>query len=97
MSFMIVRTPALGDVTSCTQCAHLDDSKLYFRPDLAWISDERLLGPDLRRLLRNSKLAACRFGADAALLRITPRPRGRKFRTAVDEDAMDRRSIPVPT
>ena len=42
----------LGEVTPCTACAHLDESKLYFRPDLDWISDETALGPELSRTLR---------------------------------------------
>jgi hypothetical protein len=42
----------LGEVNPCTACAQLDESKLYFRPDLDWISDETTLGPELSRILR---------------------------------------------
>ncbi len=42
----------LGAVTPCTECATLDESKLHFRPDIGWISDEAMLGPDLSRALQ---------------------------------------------
>jgi len=42
----------LGDSVDCTVCAKLDESKLYLRPDLDWISGETALGADLSRSLR---------------------------------------------
>jgi hypothetical protein len=48
---------ALGPVNECTACARLYESDLYMKPELGWISDEKLLGAglsrDLRRILRN--------------------------------------------
>lgn len=43
----------LGPVGVCSPCAKLDQSKLYFAPDLDWISDTSRLGPELSRALRN--------------------------------------------
>lgn len=44
---------SLGAMTPCKECAALDESKIYLRPDLDWISDEIALGPDLSRTLQN--------------------------------------------
>jgi len=44
---------ALGTVTECTTCASLIETDLYMKPELSWISDEKLLGPDLSRDLRS--------------------------------------------
>jgi hypothetical protein len=52
---------SLGEVTPCKDCAHPDESKLYFRPDLAWISNDGTLGPQLSRILR--KIRASRPAA----------------------------------
>lgn len=41
----------LGDVAACNPCAHLDESNLYLRPDVDWISDRSLLGADLTKRL----------------------------------------------
>jgi hypothetical protein len=43
----------LGPVADCSPCASLDTSKLYFKPDLDWISDQSLLGSDLSQTLLN--------------------------------------------
>lgn len=42
---------SLGEVTPCEKCGKLDESNLYFRPDLDWISDESALGSNLSRIL----------------------------------------------
>lgn len=47
----------LGVVNECAKCAVLDKTDLYMKPDLDWISDEKLLGADLsqglQRIFRN--------------------------------------------
>jgi C-terminal processing protease CtpA/Prc len=40
-----------GPVAACEKCAKLDESDLYFRPDLAWIASKPLLGDDLSQRL----------------------------------------------
>lgn len=47
---------SLGEVTPCQKCGKLDESNLYFRPDLDWISDESSLGPDLSRILQTIRV-----------------------------------------
>jgi C-terminal processing protease CtpA/Prc len=42
----------LGTTDPCNPCARLNDSDLHLRPDIAWIEDESLLGPELSRSLR---------------------------------------------
>jgi C-terminal processing protease CtpA/Prc len=42
----------LGSVAPCQVCAKLDEADLYMPPDLKWISDESLLGGELRKSLR---------------------------------------------
>jgi hypothetical protein len=42
---------ALGPVAPCQNCAKLDEKDLALRPDLAWLSDEKMLGPDLSKAL----------------------------------------------
>jgi C-terminal processing protease CtpA/Prc len=42
----------LGTTDPCNPCAKLDDTDLHLRPDIAWIEDEALLGPELSRSLR---------------------------------------------
>jgi C-terminal processing protease CtpA/Prc len=46
-------TAKLGDVPDCQKCVQLDSKAedLYLRPDLNWLSDEKLLGGDLSRSL----------------------------------------------
>ncbi|HEV3440722.1 MAG TPA: S41 family peptidase, partial [Gemmata sp.] len=41
----------LGPVAACEKCAKLDESDLYFRPDLAWIAGKPSLGDDLSQRL----------------------------------------------
>ena len=36
----------------CNPCAKLDETGLHLRPDVAWIEDESLLGPELSQSLR---------------------------------------------
>ena len=43
---------SLGPVDPCKPCARLDEKDISFRPDLDWISDEKLLGADLSQKLR---------------------------------------------
>jgi C-terminal processing protease CtpA/Prc len=47
----------LGPVNECTRCARLNETDLYMKPELDWISDDKLLGTelsqDLQRILRN--------------------------------------------
>ncbi len=42
----------LGTSGPCNPCAKLNDTDLHLRPDIAWIEDESLLGPELSRSLR---------------------------------------------
>ncbi len=46
-----------GAVADCTTCASLSEADLYMKPELKWISDEKLLGSDfskdLQKILRN--------------------------------------------
>jgi hypothetical protein len=42
---------ALGPVAKCDPCATLDEKDLALRPDLAWLSDEKLLGAELSKSL----------------------------------------------
>ena len=42
---------ALGPVDACRQCATLEEKDLQLRPDLAWLSDEKLLGAELSKSL----------------------------------------------
>jgi hypothetical protein len=42
---------ALGPVAPCQNCAKLDEKDLALRPDLGWLSDEKLLGPELSQTL----------------------------------------------
>ncbi len=44
---------SLGPVPACSDCAPAPDAGTYLLPDLAWISDEKLLGAELSRKLRN--------------------------------------------
>jgi C-terminal processing protease CtpA/Prc len=48
---------ALGLVTECTSCVTLNETNLYMKPQLDWISDEKMLGAELsgelRRLYRD--------------------------------------------
>jgi C-terminal processing protease CtpA/Prc len=41
-----------GTTDPCNPCARLDDSELHLRPDIAWIEDEKVLGPELSLSLR---------------------------------------------
>jgi len=43
---------ALGPVPACQPCATLDEKDLALRPDLAWLSDEKVLGADLGKSLQ---------------------------------------------
>jgi len=43
---------ALGALNECTACASLNETDLYMKPKLEWISDEKLLGTDLSRDLQ---------------------------------------------
>ena len=43
---------ALGPVSKCEPCAKLDEKDIHLRPDLAWLSDESLLGGELSKSLR---------------------------------------------
>jgi hypothetical protein len=49
---LLLWTKGLGDVNPCKPCAEFDVSKLSFSADLAWILNERLLSPELSRLLQ---------------------------------------------
>jgi C-terminal processing protease CtpA/Prc len=55
----------LGAVNECAMCAKLDETNLYLKPDLAWISDEKQLGTglsqDLQRIVRNRSASGNRF------------------------------------
>jgi C-terminal processing protease CtpA/Prc len=42
---------ALGPVAPCQPCAKLDDKDLELRPDIAWLSDQKLLGAALSKSL----------------------------------------------
>jgi len=42
---------ALGPVATCEHCASLDEKDLALRPDLGWLSEEKLLGPELSKTL----------------------------------------------
>jgi peptidase S41-like protein len=44
---------SLGPVKDCAPCASLDTADLYMPPDVEWISDEKRLGAELSRDLRN--------------------------------------------
>jgi hypothetical protein len=44
---------ALGPVSGCTKCASLNETDLYMKPDLAWISDQALIGADLSQELQH--------------------------------------------
>ena len=56
---------ALGPVKDCAPCASLDEPELYMKPDLEWLSDEKLLGADLsqdlRKVLKNRPVTASPF------------------------------------
>ncbi|MGA2185057.1 MAG: S41 family peptidase [Bryobacteraceae bacterium] len=56
---------ALGAVDECTECARLSERDLYMKPELDWISDEKLLGADLsqdlRRISRNRPATGKQF------------------------------------
>jgi len=41
----------LGPVAACNPCMKLDQTDLYYAPDLAWIADQRLLGAELSKRL----------------------------------------------
>jgi C-terminal processing protease CtpA/Prc len=43
----------LGTIPPCAPCAKLNESDLYFPPDLNWIANEALLGADLSKSLRS--------------------------------------------
>ncbi len=62
---------ALGKVSDCTMCASLHEDDLYMKPDLAWIADEKMLGPDLshdlQRIFRNRPA-----GGDSFFVSLTP-------------------------
>ncbi len=55
----------LGSVPDCTHCASLNEADLYMRPELKWISDGNLLGPDLskdlQKIFRNRAAAGNSF------------------------------------
>jgi C-terminal processing protease CtpA/Prc len=46
-------TTSLGEIALCKPCARLDESDLYFRPDLNWIADGAQLGDALSQSLRS--------------------------------------------
>jgi len=43
----------LGAVAPCSPCVKLNESDLYFKPDLDWIADQGMLGADLSQTLRS--------------------------------------------
>jgi hypothetical protein len=42
----------LGTVEECLRCARLDEKDLYLKPDVAWISDQKMLGTELSQELQ---------------------------------------------
>jgi C-terminal processing protease CtpA/Prc len=46
-------TEKLGSVAPCHPCAKLEQTDLYFRPDLDWIANNSLLGDDLSKSLQS--------------------------------------------
>lgn len=46
-------TTSLGEIALCKPCAKLDESDLYFRPDLNWIANGAQLGDALSQSLRS--------------------------------------------
>jgi C-terminal processing protease CtpA/Prc len=44
---------SLGPVQPCQPCVKLDAARLHLRPQIGWLSDERMLGADLSRTLRS--------------------------------------------
>jgi C-terminal processing protease CtpA/Prc len=54
----------LGSVSPCNPCARLHEAGLQYQPDLDWIANEKLLGPDLSRTLqsiRENRLSDTQF------------------------------------
>ena len=43
----------MGAVGACTSCARLEEAELHLRPELAWISDQTLLGTDLSKSVQS--------------------------------------------
>src|SRR5581483_7904913 len=55
----------LGELDDCSRCARLDESGLYLKPDLDWLSDNTRLGAelsrDLQRIFRNRPAGGTQF------------------------------------
>jgi C-terminal processing protease CtpA/Prc len=41
----------LGEVAACKDCASLSETEIHLRPELAWIRDEEIVGPELTKML----------------------------------------------